>query len=106
MKDDLDAAVAAIRARAEAAPVVGVVLGSGLGGFADALEDADEIPYDDIPGWPQATAVGHAGTSSARSTAFPSPSCGAAPIYTRDSRPPRSSSASACSACSAYAHWC
>lgn len=62
MKDELDAAVAAIRARAEGTPAVGVVLGSGLGGFADALEDTVEIPYEDIPGWPVATAVGHAGT--------------------------------------------
>jgi purine-nucleoside phosphorylase len=62
MKDELDAAVAAIRSRTDAAPAVGVVLGSGLGGFADALEDAVEIPYEDIPGWPQATAIGHAGT--------------------------------------------
>ena len=42
-------------------PAVGVVLGSGLGAFADAVEDVVEIPYEDIPGWPQATAVGHAG---------------------------------------------
>ena len=62
MKDDLDAAVAAIRSRADASPAVGVVLGSGLGGFADALDDALEIPYDDIPGWPVATAIGHVGT--------------------------------------------
>jgi purine-nucleoside phosphorylase len=62
MKDELDAAVAAVRARTDAKPAVGVVLGSGLGGFADALEDAVEIPYGDIPGWPVATAVGHAGT--------------------------------------------
>src|SRR5581483_12097156 len=41
---------------------VGVVLGSGLGGFAEAVEDAVEIPYADIPGWPPATALGHAGT--------------------------------------------
>jgi purine-nucleoside phosphorylase len=61
MKDKLDAAVAAIRARADVSPGVGVVLGSGLGGFTDALEDAVEIPYEDIPGWPVATAVGHAG---------------------------------------------
>jgi purine-nucleoside phosphorylase len=61
MKDDLDAAVAAIRTRTDASPVVGVVLGSGLGGFADALEDAVEIAYEDIPGWPVATAIGHAG---------------------------------------------
>lgn len=62
MKDDLDAAVAVIRSRTDASPAVGVVLGSGLGGFADAIEDAVEIPYEDIPGWPVATAVGHAGT--------------------------------------------
>jgi purine-nucleoside phosphorylase len=62
MRDDLDAAVESIRARTHVSPVVGVVLGSGLGGFADALEDAVEVPYEDIPGWPQATAVGHAGT--------------------------------------------
>ena len=62
MRDDLDAAVAAVRARADVAPEAGIVLGSGLGGFADALDDAVEIPYADIPGWPAATAVGHAGT--------------------------------------------
>jgi purine-nucleoside phosphorylase len=61
MKDDVNAAVAAIRTRTDASPVVGVVLGSGLGGFADALEDAVEIPYEDVPGWPVATALGHAG---------------------------------------------
>lgn len=62
MKDDLDSAVAAIRERADLTPRVGVVLGSGLGSFADALEDTVEIAYADIPGWPVATALGHAGT--------------------------------------------
>lgn len=38
-----------------------VVLGSGLGAFADSLEDAVSIPYGEIPGWPASTAVGHAG---------------------------------------------
>lgn len=42
-------------------PKVGVVLGSGLGGFADELADRVEIPYAEIPGWPPSTAVGHAG---------------------------------------------
>ena len=42
------------------------ILGSGLGGFADAVEDAVEIPYGEIPGWPASTAVGHAGTLVAR----------------------------------------
>jgi purine-nucleoside phosphorylase len=43
------------------APQVGIVLGSGLGGFAEQLEGALSIPYGKLPGWPQATAVGHAG---------------------------------------------
>lgn len=62
MTDELAAAVAAIRARTAIEPAVGVVLGSGLGAFADAIEDEVEIPYTDIPAWPHATAVGHAGT--------------------------------------------
>jgi purine-nucleoside phosphorylase len=40
---------------------VGVVLGSGLGAFADTLEGRAETPYADIPGWPVSTAIGHAG---------------------------------------------
>jgi purine-nucleoside phosphorylase len=42
-------------------PKVAVVLGSGLGAFADELAAPVEIPYDSIPGWPPSTAVGHAG---------------------------------------------
>jgi purine-nucleoside phosphorylase len=38
-----------------------VILGSGLGDLADVLDDRVEISYDDIPGWPRSTAVGHAG---------------------------------------------
>lgn len=57
----LDDAVRRIREDTDFAPRVGVVLGSGLGGLADALEDRVEIPYGDIPGWPVSTAVGHAG---------------------------------------------
>jgi purine-nucleoside phosphorylase len=58
----MDAAVEAIAARTKLRPGVGVVLGSGLGGFADAVEEAVEVPYREIPGWPVSTAVGHAGT--------------------------------------------
>jgi purine-nucleoside phosphorylase len=42
-------------------PKVAVVLGSGLGAFADELSARTEIPYCDIPHWPQSTAIGHAG---------------------------------------------
>ncbi len=42
-------------------PRIGLVLGSGLGGFADELSEAARVPYASIPGFPQSTAVGHAG---------------------------------------------
>jgi len=42
-------------------PKVAVVLGSGLGAFADELTDRTAIPYAAIPGWPSSTAAGHAG---------------------------------------------
>jgi purine-nucleoside phosphorylase len=58
---DYDAAIAAIRARTGLQPKVGLVLGSGLGGLADTLENRTVIPYADIPGWPQSTVVGHSG---------------------------------------------
>jgi purine-nucleoside phosphorylase len=57
----LAALEAAIRARTQLTPTVGMVLGSGLGGFADEIEDATAIPFEDLPGWPVATAPGHVG---------------------------------------------
>ena len=42
-------------------PHVGVVLGSGLGAVAEAVEDAAAIPYEDLPGFPRPTVEGHAG---------------------------------------------
>jgi inosine/guanosine/xanthosine phosphorylase family protein len=57
----LDALEAAVRARTDLVPEVGIVLGSGLGGLADDLVDAVAIPFGDLPGWPAATAPGHVG---------------------------------------------
>jgi purine-nucleoside phosphorylase len=57
----IDAAVQFLSGRTTVRPRVAVVLGSGLGAFADELADAVSIPYSDIPGFPQSTAVGHAG---------------------------------------------
>ena len=51
----------AVRARSDLVPSVGIVLGSGLGGLADDLEGAISIPFAELPGWPAATAPGHAG---------------------------------------------
>src|ERR1700685_774021 len=42
-------------------PRIGLVLGSGLGGFADSLAYAARIPYSEIPAFPRSTAIGHAG---------------------------------------------
>jgi purine-nucleoside phosphorylase len=42
-------------------PRIGLVLGSGLGGFADSLTDAARIPFAEIPAFPRSTAIGHAG---------------------------------------------
>ncbi|MDR1944241.1 MAG: purine-nucleoside phosphorylase [Synergistaceae bacterium] len=53
--------LSAINRRTTLRPKVGIVLGSGLGGVADAIENAVAIPYEEIPYWPRTTAVGHAG---------------------------------------------
>ncbi len=55
------ALVDAVRRRTDIVPEVGIVLGSGLGGLADDLEDPVAIPFDEMPGWPAATAPGHVG---------------------------------------------
>ena len=57
----LDALAAAVRARTDLVPGIGIVLGSGLGGLAAALEAPLAIPFTDLPGWPPASAPGHAG---------------------------------------------
>jgi purine-nucleoside phosphorylase len=54
-------AVRFLESRTVLRPRVAVVLGSGLGAFAEELSEPAEIPYAEIPGWPCATAVGHAG---------------------------------------------
>ena len=50
-----------IRSRTSVEPRIAVVLGSGLGGFADDFDEAVAIPYTDIPGFVRSTAQGHAG---------------------------------------------
>lgn len=57
MKDALTYLSAHMRSK----PRVAVVLGSGLGAFAETLEERQEIHYPQIPGWPESTAIGHAG---------------------------------------------
>lgn len=59
--DRVNETVQAIRARSALAPRVGVVLGSGLGAFADSMDELVKIPYADLPHLPASKVVGHAG---------------------------------------------
>ena len=57
----IETAVAFLESVTALRPRHAVVLGSGLGAFAESLEQAIAIPYSEIPGWPESTAIGHAG---------------------------------------------
>ncbi len=57
----LDETVKAVRAKVSLVPRVGVVLGSGLGAFADGLRDLVKVPYETLPHLPASKVVGHAG---------------------------------------------
>ncbi|HEY6766493.1 MAG TPA: purine-nucleoside phosphorylase [Candidatus Sulfotelmatobacter sp.] len=56
-----ESAAQMIFSRGSLRPRIGLVLGSGLGGFADSLDEPLRIPYADIPAFPRSTAIGHAG---------------------------------------------
>jgi purine-nucleoside phosphorylase len=56
-----EAAAQYIRERTSLHPRIGVVLGSGLGAFAESLSDATAVSYEEIPWFPRSTAMGHAG---------------------------------------------
>jgi len=56
-----EAAAKFVLQRTSLRPRIGLVLGSGLGGFADSLRDAVRIPFAEIPAFPRSTAIGHAG---------------------------------------------
>jgi purine-nucleoside phosphorylase len=57
----LDEAAAAVRGRSALRPLIGLVLGSGLGAFADSLEEAVALPFPEIPHFPASTVTGHSG---------------------------------------------
>jgi purine-nucleoside phosphorylase len=59
--DDVKEAADAIRGKVREVPRIAIVLGSGLGDFANALGDAVSIPYDTLPHWPVSTVPGHEG---------------------------------------------
>lgn len=61
LQEQIHAAAAYIAEKIPCRPEIGLVLGSGLGDFADTLENALRIPFGEIPGFPLPTVAGHAG---------------------------------------------
>ena len=61
MYERVEQAAEVIRRRCGELPRIAVVLGSGLGDFADTLLDAVATPYGDLPHWPASAVVGHSG---------------------------------------------
>lgn len=61
LSDRIDAAVAAIRSRTADRPEVALILGTGLGGLADAISVETTVAYGEIPGFPVSTVESHAG---------------------------------------------
>ena len=59
--EQVEQAARLLRGRLGTPPGIAIVLGSGLGAFADRLSDAVSVPYADIPHWPPARVAGHAG---------------------------------------------
>ncbi len=59
--EQIDSIVAAIQHKIDVQPKIGLVLGSGLGAVADAVDSPTEISTDELDGWPRSTVEGHAG---------------------------------------------
>lgn len=59
--EQIDAATRGVQEHSKTKPRVGMILGSGLGPMAEAIEKADFVPFDQIPGWPISTVEGHVG---------------------------------------------
>jgi purine-nucleoside phosphorylase len=59
--EQMDDAANAIRSRTNYQPKIALILGSGLGGLADSIQNPDIIPYEQLPHWPLSTVWGHVG---------------------------------------------
>ncbi|MDT8305406.1 MAG: purine-nucleoside phosphorylase [Anaerolineae bacterium] len=60
-REQVQEAAAFVRSRTQQKPQIGLVLGSGLSGLAEAVSDPDVIPVEEIPFWPVSTVPGHSG---------------------------------------------
>jgi len=59
--EQIDEAADAVRSKTSYKPRVGLILGSGLNSLADSVQNADVIPFADLPNWPVSTVHGHSG---------------------------------------------
>jgi len=59
--EQIDEVASAVRARTTYQPTIALILGSGLGGLANAISDPHRIPFGDLPHWPKSTVPGHTG---------------------------------------------
>jgi len=59
--EDMDRIADEIQGRISIQPVIGLILGSGLGPLSESIQDPTVIPYNELPGWPLSTVEGHAG---------------------------------------------
>lgn len=60
--DEIDSLANLVRNRISSQPKVAMILGSGLGSLAEAVEEPTIIPYGDLPNWPVSTVIGHEGS--------------------------------------------
>src|SRR5262245_39564873 len=59
--EEVEEAANSVRSRIGEVPRTAIVLGSGLGDFANQLEDSASLPYETLPHWPLSRVVGHEG---------------------------------------------
>jgi len=59
--EQIDELTGLVKSKTSHTPQIGMILGSGLGPLAEKVENADKIPYPEIPGWPVSTVEGHSG---------------------------------------------
>lgn len=59
--EQIDEAADAVRSKTSYKPRIGLILGSGLNSLADSVQNADVIPFADLPNWPVSTVHGHSG---------------------------------------------
>ncbi len=59
--EEIDRVAGVVRAKIKNKPRIGLILGTGLGGLAEAVQSPTVIPYSELPGWPVSTVAGHAG---------------------------------------------